>query len=101
MLKQILLVVALSIVAILFAKEVSYCLQILSNFQRGVSHTLAYVFSGDRLGRFIREVVVLAGIPIVISVVVNAIYWLIKRQTMPIFTAFMWLIWVLLVATMR
>ena len=101
MLKHFLLVIVLSVLAVLFANQISYCLQLLNNLQHYISHSLAYVFSGGYLGRLIREVVVLAGIPIVLALVINAFYWLIKRQTMPIFTACMWLIWLLLIATMR
>ena len=101
MFKQIILVIILSILAVLFVKEVSFFLQVLSNLQKYVSHLLSYVFSGDHLGRLIREVVVLSGIPILLSLIVNAVYWLIKKRTMPVFTAFMWLAWVLLVTTMR
>ena len=101
MFKQIILLVILSIVAIFFHDAVATVFHYVIVARNYVSHGLSFVFAGDHWGSFVRNVVMLAGIPLVIGLFVNAVYWLVKKQTVPIFAALIWIVWVIVLTSLH
>ncbi len=101
MLKHILIIVFLSLLAVFFYKQVGVALHFVDYVRNYITHGLSVIFAGDTWGRYVRDVVVLAGVPIVVGLVVNAVYWLVEKRTMSIVVPLIWIIWVVFLASMH
>jgi len=98
MLKQFIILLILSVLAVMFMSEVHHGLQYLTATYGFVTEQLSHVFSSGRLGSILSGTITLVIIPIVIGLIVNFIYWLVKRSTLPILIPLIWVVWVLLIA---
>lgn len=93
MVKQIIALIALSIVIILSMSHVQQALTWIIAGYDWVSQTLTEVFSGGTAGNLIRNLLALLAIPILLAAVPVFIYWLAKRQWFPYFMEVVWVTW--------
>src|SRR3990167_9244879 len=95
MLKQFLVLIAFSMVIIL---SMSYAQQAIEWLLKGhdyVSQLLTDVFSEGQAGNLTRGLITLLAIPVLVSLVPAAIYWLFKRHWFPYFMEVVWAIWLI------
>lgn len=100
MLKQTILIVILSLIAIFFRAEISYLLNALVYAHNAVSGMLHFIFSDDGVGRLIQNLISLLILPFFCGLLVGLVFWLIKRDTMPYIMAIVWVLWLILLVTM-
>ena len=95
MLKNIIAIIALSIVVILTMTHIQAILNALIAAQDWVSNTLKDVFSGGTAGNLTRELLALLCIPLVAAFIPAGFYWLAKRGWFPYFMQVAWVVWLI------
>lgn len=100
MVKQVILIVLLSLVAIFFRSEISHLLNAVVYAHNAVAKLLHFIFSDDTVGKLIQNVIALLFLPFVAGLIVALIFWLVKRATMPHIMAVVWVLWLVLLITM-
>ncbi len=100
MLKQIILIIVLSLIAIFFRVEISHVLNALVYVHNEVSHLLHMIFAEGATGRVIQNLIALLIIPFICGALVGLVFWLVKRATMPHIMAVVWGLWLILLVTM-
>ena len=100
MVKQLILIVSLSLGGILFKTEISHVLDGLVYVHNYIAQTLHLIFSDDNVGRLIQDTISLLFIPFIIGFAVTMAFWLIKRAAMPHIMAVIWMMWLILLVTM-
>jgi xanthosine utilization system XapX-like protein len=100
MLKQVILIVVLSLIAIFFRVELSHLLNALVYVHNQVSHLLHMIFAEGATGRVIQNLISLLIIPFVCGLIVGVVFWLVKREAMPHIMAVVWVLWLILLITM-
>ena len=100
MLKHILILILLSLIIIFFHKQVGYAMQFIDFVRNNVIQWLSIIFAGDTWGKLVRDVVMLAGIPLAIGLIADGLYWIVKRQTLPIVVPLIWFVWIILLCSM-
>jgi hypothetical protein len=100
MLKQVILILVLSLIAIFFRVELSHLLNGLVYAHNQVSHLLHMIFAEGATGRVIQNLIALLIIPLAIGLMVGVVFWLVKRDTMPHIMSVVWVLWLILLVTM-
>jgi len=95
MFKQFLLIVILTAVAVFFMKEFAAILYALAHAQNFLINETAALLPRDTVFKYISKLIVLIAIPILISLLVAFIHWLIKRKEMPRLIDLIWILWVI------
>ncbi|HSW68695.1 MAG TPA: hypothetical protein VLI69_00875 [Gammaproteobacteria bacterium] len=93
MLKQIIAIIALSLLVIVGMAYAQQGLQFILTGHDWISDLLKDVFSGGQSGNIVRQLIVLLVIPLCVALVPAIIYWMAKRTWFPYFMQFMWVIW--------
>lgn len=93
MLKQIIAIIAISILVILGMNYAQQILQGLITAHDWVAQALTEVFSGGDTGNLIRKLIALLTLPVLISAIPVVIFWFAKRRFFPYFMQFVWVIW--------
>lgn len=96
MLKQLSILVALSIVLLIFAPYAQMGLSYLDASHSFLNAKLSYIFSSSTAGNTTQEVASLLIIPLFFTGCVQAVYWTVKRQMMPYFYHILWTVWLIL-----
>lgn len=99
MLKQVLLLVLLTVVAMVCKAQIDAVLNATVSLHNHVIHWLSLVFSGDGIGRLLQAVLALLLIPAVIALIVSLAYWAGKRRKMPYMMHIVWISWLILLTT--
>lgn len=92
---SILILIALSILAILFTAQAQQCVEWLISAHNWVSETLKDVFSGGNAGDLIRQLLALLTIPVGVGFIPVIIYGLVKRSWFPYFMRVIWVVWLI------
>ena len=95
MIKQILALVALSILIILSMVYAQQGLTWIVSAHDWVSNMLTSVFSGSQTGDLIRKLIALLIVPLVIGLVPVIVYWFARRSWFPYFMQIVWVVWLL------
>jgi hypothetical protein len=95
MLKQIIIIVVLSLLVVVSMPYAQQGLEYLVAGHDWVNQMLMQVFSGGQVGNMLRELIALLAIPLLISLIPVIIYWLIKRKWFPYFMEVLWVVWFL------
>lgn len=98
--KQIFAVIILSILVVLGAKHVGAGMHGLSVLHSKILSALSLIFAGGSLATMIRQVLSLLVIPVGSALLVMLIGWLLHRDVKAYFVIIMWVLWLLLVATL-
>lgn len=100
MLKQSILILILTLVTIFFRAEISHVLNALVYVHNAIAGSLHFIFSDDKVGRLIQNVISLLLLPFICGLIVALVFWLVKRVTMPHIMAVVWILWLILLITM-
>ena len=100
MLKHSLMIIALSILIVLFTSHSQQGIQWLLAAHDWVSNILLNVFSGGKAGNLMRELLALLAIPVAIALIPAFAYWLIRRHWFPYFMEIVWIVWLVQVGAL-
>ncbi len=93
MLKQIIVIILLSLAITVGMPYAQQGLQYLLLAHDWVADVLTGVFSGGQAGNIIRNLLTLLAIPVLVGLVPTIIYWIAKRKWFPYFMDIVWIIW--------
>lgn len=100
MLKQILIAVILSALAVLCLPQLASFLQLLAHFHHAVANFLANYIHGSYAANTICAALALLLIPLVIAGIPAFIYWISTKRMWHYFPHVFWIVWVLLLAVL-
>lgn len=100
MFKNTVFLIIASVIVVFFKTQVSMVLRALVWCHNELAGLLSHVFSGDNIGQIIQSVVSLAIIPLLVGLLIAAVYWMIKRGKMAYTWTIIWMVWLALLATM-
>ena len=100
MVKQLILIVLASILAVMFQSQIIHGLNILVMAHNQEAASLAGIFSGDHTGRMIQGVIAVVLLPVGVGAVLSGGYWLVKKQMMPHTLTVVWVLWTVLITTL-
>lgn len=100
MVKQSILFVSFSIIAIFFKLQLAKLWQEIMLLNNKLSSGLTLIFSSDQTGRIVQSVVILIVIPLIVGGIVALVFWLLKRSAMPHIMTTIWLTWTVLLVSM-
>lgn len=100
MIKQIILIILLSVVAIFFHHQLSHVLNGLVYAHHYITKALQTIFSEGHTARLIQEIISLLILPFLGGLIVAIIFWMSKRSAMPYAMAVIWILWLVLLVTM-
>lgn len=93
MLKQLIIVILLSLGIVYFMPFAQQGLTYLVQGHDWINEILKQIFSEVKAGNIAREVIALLIIPFAIALIPTLLYWMAKRQAFPYFMAIVWVIW--------
>ena len=93
MLKQIVILIVLSVIIVLAMPYAQQPVQWLVQAHDWVSQLLTEVFSGGPAGNIARGLIALLSIPVLVALVPVAIYYALRRHWFPYFMEIVWVIW--------
>jgi hypothetical protein len=96
MLKQLSILIILSILLLVFSSQIQMLLTYLDASHHFLNVKLSFIFNTSPAGNIVQEVLCLLLIPVIIASVPAAIYFLIKRKFMPYFFHVLWSAWLVL-----
>lgn len=96
MLRQVMIVVLLSAVAVLFSHQLNQLLHGIASFHQLLAHTFENIFAGGELGRFMRELFALLIPPFFIAAVMELLMRLIKHDSNRYPSYGLWISWIVL-----
>lgn len=97
--KQTVVIIALSCVVLFANSFVNSGLHLLADFHLNINHLLSEVFSGSHVGSFIRKLLALLVVPALTAGIPAGIYWAINRRKMPYIMEIIWSSWIVLTVT--
>ncbi len=100
MVKNVVLLVFLSILAVFFRVEIGYVVHGALKLHDLLVSYLSLIFSGGRLGQLIELGLALFLIPSLITGISAGLYWLFKRTMMPFFNEIIWVLWFVLLTAL-
>ena len=95
MVKQFLLLIILSALAVHFMKEFTAMLAALGHAQNFLIAKTYGLFPHTATYMFISKVIILIVIPTIIGFLLAFVYWLIKRKEMPKLMEVIWILWII------
>lgn len=101
MIKHVILLIVLSLLAIIFIQEIHPVVHALVQLYKWLNQSLSVVFSGNRIGRIISSALSLIIIPLAFGLIIDFVYWLIKRQHLTYMWSLVWGLWLILIVTIR
>jgi len=97
MLKLVASIILASLVALILSPYLSIGLHWLVQLHHFIYQELSVVFSSQKVGTILRNIVTLLFIPFIASGIPMLIYYLIYRKKMPYFTETTWAVWIVMV----
>jgi len=95
MIKQFLLIIILSALAVYFMKEFVVVLSALGHAQTFLVHEIDSLLPKTAAYKLIGKAVVLIVVPILLGFLVAFVYWLVKRKDMSILMEVIWILWII------
>lgn len=99
MLKQSLIYLVLSILVVIFARDMHMLVVYLDISYTYANLKLAPLFSNNEAGIILRGVIILTLLPILITAIPGVIYRIVKGGVMPYYFESTWMIWLLIVVS--
>jgi len=100
MLKKLLAILVLSILVIIGLSYAHQILTFLLNAHDKVNELLQSVFSEDKAGDLIKNLLALLAVPFGFGLVSVIAYWVVKRQWFPYFMDVVWILWLVQTAAL-
>jgi hypothetical protein len=95
MLKQIIILIALSAFIVIFMSYTQEGVQWLVNAHEWMLQVLSDVFSGGQAGSLAKGLLALTGIPFLAGLLPALVYWVMKRNWFPYFMQVVWVVWLI------
>jgi hypothetical protein len=95
MVKQIIAIIALSIIVILSMPYSQQAIKYLLAAHDWIAQILTEVFSGGQVGNTARELFALLTVPFIVALIPACIYWFVRRQWFPQFMNIVWVVWLI------
>jgi hypothetical protein len=97
MLKQLILVLIISIGVAYFSTNLAAILHLLTNFQHGLANLIASALPHEinKSSLLISKTIALITLPFIIVLIPAFFYWLAKHKEMPHLSPTIWIIWVI------
>jgi len=97
MLKQLILVLIISIGVAYFSTNIAALLHMLMNFQYGVTNLVASMLPNDinKSNLLIAKTIALTIFPFIVILIPAFFYWLAKKKEMPHLSLAIWIIWII------
>ena len=95
MIKNLALLIILSLLAIIGMHYAEIGLHGLLTAHTWISETLKEVFTGGQAGNISRELIALLAVPFLVGLVPALLYWFAKRKWLPCFMQIVWVIWLI------
>jgi hypothetical protein len=99
MLIQFILLMALSVVVVIWPNIFTYILNELHRLYTYLSKGLGLIFSNSHLGQFIQSTLALLIIPLCMGLICFIVLKLMQKKKSTVIMQIIWMIWMLLVAT--
>jgi len=93
MLKNIVVLILLSLGVVFGLKHIQPVVLALANSRDWVSQLLLQVFSGGEIGSAIRNLLSLLAMPLIIGAIPAIVYWMSKHRMFPYFMHVVWVVW--------
>lgn len=100
MVKQILLIILLSVCSLFFRVELGHVLDAIVLLHNKIYQLLHVIFSDGSVGSIIQNLISLLILPCLGGLIVALVFWLVKRSAMPHVMAVVWILWLMLLVTM-
>lgn len=97
MFRQFLILVALTILAVVFQHPLHFVMNMVVHMYHQTSHLLSGIFSGGYMGRVVLSVLVLVVVPAVSALIVSLAYFSVKRKSFPGAMMVVWVVWLVLI----
>lgn len=98
--KHILILLLVSIISIIWIKEIAQVLHYMMHLYIVFSKTLSRFIVGGYLIAVVRQSIVLMMVPLLITMVPVGLYWLIKRRLMPHAHEILYIAWFIMLTTL-
>jgi hypothetical protein len=95
MVKQFVLIIILSAVAVYFMKEFTAVLIFLGHAQTFLVNKINTILPATAIYKLISQAVVVIIVPIIIGFLFAFVYWLFKRKEMPRLMEVVWILWII------
>lgn len=95
MLKNIITLLAITLIVIFGAHNLRPFIMALLTVHDWISQALMQVFSGGPVGNIIRQLIALISMPLFIGLIPALPYWLAKRRLFPYFIHTVWGVWLI------
>ena len=100
MLKQILLLIVFSVLAVIFKNQLAVVIKIMLLLHTQISHVLVVIFAFDKVGEIVQSVIALLLIPVVIAVLVAVAHFFIRQAHFPHIVPVIWALWAVLLTAL-
>ena len=95
MVKQVIALIAASIIIIVSMSHAQQAIQLLLSAHDWISQLLTDVFSGGQAGSLARGLIALLSLPLLVGLIPAIIYWILRKHWFPYFMEVVWVIWLL------
>lgn len=96
MIKQILILIALTIVIILTRHYCALALNSLLHLQHMLLSYFGTIFAAGKIGTFLKDLLSFLAVPFIVGVVVGGSYALIKKQQLKTLMPVIWTVWLIM-----
>lgn len=98
MIKNIIMLIVLSVAAIFFQEQLVHLLKIFMTVHREIVKGLSLVFSVSAAGTFVQSVLALLLVPVLVGVLIGVAYYFIRQRHFSYTMVLIWILWALSLA---
>ena len=97
--KNVLLLIGLSVAAIFFQDQLMQLLQFLTHIHNVIARGLGVIFSVDSVGEIVQSVLALLLIPVLLGIIISFAHFFVKQVHFPHTLLVIWISWAVLLAS--
>lgn len=97
--KNVLLLIGLSVAAIFFQDQLMQLLQLLTHIHNVIARGLGVIFSVDSVGEVVQSVLALLLIPVLLGIIISFAHFFVKQVHFPHTLLVIWISWAVLLAS--
>lgn len=95
MIKQLIVLIALSVAIVLSMSYAQQGVQLLLTAHDWISELLTNLFSAGQAGNIARGLIALLSVPVLVGLVPALLYWALRRHWFPYFMEIVWFVWLI------
>ncbi len=96
MIKKVVCLIVMSLLVVLFATYINDVFQVFTHAYSTVTSWFSDIFSNSQIGTVLTQLIGLFLIPLLLTGLVAACYWFVKKKNLPAFNEVLWVLWVML-----